>query len=117
LYVLTVPENFNDLYSLPPEVLTAIRGVLGKDLFVRLESSSQLCLFVYDNNTFIVESFLPYASNVRMALDKKYTKLKALTSSGGFLGSGQAMLGQSRGDKTIFETFLAPHSYRVFAAE
>lgn len=117
LYVLTVPENFNDLYNLPADVLTAIRGVLGKDLFVRLESPSQVCLFVYDNNSFIVESFLPYATSVRMVLDKKFTKLKSLTSSGGFPGAGQGMPGQPRGDKTVFETFLGPHSYRVFAAE
>ncbi len=117
MYVLTVPENFNDLYNLPPDVLTAIRGVLGKDLFVRLESPSQVCLFVYDNNSFIVESFLPYAASVRMVLDKKFTKLKPLTSSGGFPGAGQGMPGQARGDKMVFETFLGPHSYRVFAAE
>jgi hypothetical protein len=118
LYVLTVPENFGDLYNLPPEVLNVIREVMTKDLFVRLEGPAQVSLFVYDNNTFIVESFLPYATSVRMVVDKRFTRLKELTMSGGFPGAGgQGMPGQSRGDRIVFDTFVAPHSYRVFAAE
>jgi len=52
LYVLTIPENFSDLYSVPPEVLTQIRNVLLRDLFVRVESPGDVSLLVYDNNTF-----------------------------------------------------------------
>ena len=58
LYVLTIPENFSDLYSFPAPILTQIRNVLLRDLFVRIESPGDVSLFVYDNDTFIVESFL-----------------------------------------------------------
>jgi hypothetical protein len=118
LYVFTIPDNFGNLYHLPAEVLNLTREIVSKDLFVRLEGPSQFCLFAYDNHTFIVESFLPHMSSVKLVLDKKFSKLRDLSSSGGFPGmSGQGMPGQSRGDKMVFETFLAPHSFRVFAAE
>jgi hypothetical protein len=117
LYVLTIPENFGDLYHLPSDVLNVIREVLTKDLFVRMEGPGQVSLFLYDNNTFIVESFLPHAASVRLVLDKRFTRLKELTA-GGFPGAGgQGVPGQPRGDKVVFDTFVFPHSYRVYAAE
>jgi hypothetical protein len=110
LYVLTIPESFGDLYNLPVEVLTAIQEVVMKDLPVRMESPSQVSLFVYDNNTFIVESFLPHASSVRIVVDKHIGKLRELLS-------GREFQGQLRGEKRVFETYVWPHSYSVFAAE
>jgi hypothetical protein len=59
LYVLTIPENFSDLYSFPVSVLTQIRNALLRGFFARIESPGDVSLFIYDNDTFIVESFLP----------------------------------------------------------
>ncbi len=59
LYILTIPDNYSDLYQYPPEVLNRIRTVVTQDLNIRLEGPSQVSLFYYDNGTFIVESFLP----------------------------------------------------------
>ena len=58
LYVLTLPENFGDIYNLPAGVLNPLRRVLTRNLFVRLQGPAQVSLFAYNNNTFIVESFL-----------------------------------------------------------
>ena len=44
LYVLTIPENFSDLYSYPSQVLTQIRNVLLRDSFVRIESPGDVSL-------------------------------------------------------------------------
>jgi hypothetical protein len=66
LYVLNVPEEMNDLYSLPASVLDAIRQYLTPDLPVRLEGPSQVSLFEYNNDTFVVESFLDHPVAVRM---------------------------------------------------
>ncbi len=57
LYVLTIPDNFSDLYQYPPEVLNRIRSIVSGDLRVRIEGPSQVSLFCYDNGTFIVQSF------------------------------------------------------------
>jgi len=110
LYVLTIPQTQGDLYSLPPEVLGAIRNVLARDMFVSLEGPAMLSLFAYDNNTFIVESFRETFGMARILTERKITKLKDLMS-------GQVMSGQARGNRTVFETFVRPGSYRVFAAE
>jgi hypothetical protein len=110
LYVLTIPENFGDLYNLPPEALAALRGVLAKDLFVRIEAPSQVSLFVYDNDTFIVESFVPHLTVARVVAEKRITKLRDLVT-------GAEVAGQPRGEQMVFDVPLAPHSYRAFAAE
>jgi hypothetical protein len=110
LYVLTIPDGFGDLYRLPIEVLTAIRSLLSKDLFVSVEAPAQVSIFAYDNGTFIVESFLPHATGVRIVTDARFTRLHDLVS-------GREVTGQKRGDKTVFEAPVWPHSYRAFAAE
>jgi hypothetical protein len=66
LFVLTIPDNFGDLYNFPPEVLNRIRSVLSQDINVRIEGPAQVGLFVYDNGTFIVESFLPENVNIKI---------------------------------------------------
>jgi hypothetical protein len=90
MYVLTVPEKFSDLYSFPAQILTQIRNVLLRDLFVRIESTGNVSLFVYDNATFIVESFLPDAVDVKISLDAKFAKIQEVTT-------GQEFSGQSSG--------------------
>jgi len=42
LYVLTIPDNFSDLYRLPAEVLTRVKETLLRDLYVRVESPAQV---------------------------------------------------------------------------
>ena len=119
LYVLTIPDNFADLYSLPAEAITAIKEVMTRDLPVRVEGPPQVSLFVYDNDTFIVESFLPNPVEVKIVVDKRVTGLKDLLGGRGFGGGprGRGMTPVPRGDNVVFETFIAPHSYRVFSAE
>lgn len=110
LYTLAIPQAQGDLYSLPAEALAPIRNTLARDMFVSLEGPALMSLFAYDNNTFIVESFRETYGPVRILTDKKITRLKDLTG-------GPDLTGQARGDRTAFETFLAPGAYRVFAAE
>lgn len=109
LYVLTIPQAQGDLYSYPAEVLNAIREVIAPGLFVRLEGPSQVSLFVYDNDAFIVESFRESSGMVRLITDKRIAKLRDLVS-------GQEIPGQPFRGGTAFETMLRPGSYRVFAA-
>ena len=72
IYVLTIPEDFSDLYHYPVPALNFIRNILGQDLKVRLEGPSKVGLFVYDNNKAIVESFLDEPVTVTLvAGDKK----------------------------------------------
>ena len=113
LYVLTIPDDPGDLYSLPPQVLTQIRAVVGGDLPVRLEGPSQMGLFLYDNQKFIVENFAPPGGGtvtIKAVAGGKYTKLVDIVS-------GEQIPGQASGDRMVFEIALRPASYRVFSTE
>jgi hypothetical protein len=121
LYVLTVPDNFSDFYSFPTAILTQIRNVLLRDFFVRVESPGDVSLFVYDNGTFIVESFLPESVEIQVSLEPQFGKIRELTTGQEFSGKpggtaagfGFSMGGSKR---MIFPVQIKPHSYRVFSA-
>ena len=67
LYVWTLPENLNDLYRLPASVLEALRRYLAAGLPLRLEAPARVSLFAYDNDTFVIESFLDQPVAVRVS--------------------------------------------------
>jgi hypothetical protein len=113
LYVLTIPDNFGDLYKLPPQVLNQIRTAITGDLPVRIEGPSQIGLFAYDNGKFIVENFVAPGGNsvnTSVIVDKKFPGLVDVVS-------GQRIAGQPRGEQMVFEIALPPASYRVFSTE
>jgi hypothetical protein len=114
LYLLTVPDNFDDLYKLPPEVLARIRSTLMGDLYVRMDGPAQVALFVYDNHTFIVQSFLPETTQVRLIVEESRGSLK--DSLSGETLSGEPILDwrkQPTG-KIGYETAINPHAFRGF---
>ncbi len=122
LYVLTIPENFSDLYSFPAQILNQIRNVILRDLFVRAESPGDVSLFVYDNNTFIVESFLPESVDVQISLEPRFTRIQELTTGQEFSGkpggsAGGFGFGMSGSQRTIYPIQIKPHSYRAFIAK
>jgi hypothetical protein len=121
LYVLTIPDNFNDLYRFPPDVLSAIKSIIMRDSPVRLDAPAQISLFTYDNNTFIVESFLPTEETVALSVPKEFTKLHELLSDQ--MIAGQAERAAQPGgfgnrppapSRTLFQVQMQPHSYQVF---
>jgi hypothetical protein len=117
LFVLTVPENFGDIYNLPPEVLNRIRNILSQDINVRIEGPAQVSLYVYDNGTFIVESFLPEDVSIKIITDKKTGKLNNILSGEEITGKTALdgrIWGRERDEITTFDVTVKPHSYLVF---
>jgi hypothetical protein len=122
LYVWTMPENFSDLYALPPSVTSAIKDQVMRDFPVRLDGASKVALFAYDNDTFIVESFLPAETDVKISVAGNFSKLRNLVTGEEITGHAppaerrrwQQNTGASH---TLFDIHLPPHSYAVFAAE
>ncbi|MEJ2627202.1 MAG: hypothetical protein P8078_01390 [bacterium] len=110
LYVLTVPDNFGQLYEFPQEILTDIKKVLMKDLFVYTDSPSQVGLFMYDNHTFIIHSFKEHNTTVRIHMDKNFNKLIDILSN-------REIQGNKEEKENIYTINIYPHSYRVFKAE
>jgi hypothetical protein len=123
LYVLVLPENFGDLYNLPPDILNPIRGILSQDLPVRLEGPAQVALFAYDNHTFVVESFLPKPVDVKVSVAGESLKLRDLLSDRVLTGAETPSAVWPRRSavpdtkRTDFSVTLKPHSYAVFAVE
>ncbi len=119
LFVLTIPENFADLYQLPQPVLRAIRSCVLADFPVQLDAPAQVSLFAYDNQTFIVESFLDRETPVTVSVAGGYTKLHNLVT--GETVAPKAGSNESRRMGGVpwadFEFMLQPHSYVVFAEE
>ena len=122
LYVLTIPQAQGDLYNYPQGVLTPIRNVLAKDMFVRLDAPAMVSLFAYDNNTFIVESFNDNPVTARVVTDARITKLHDLVTGQELTGQAPAAGMGGRGGRggaaptTTFEVPLTHGSYRVFSA-
>jgi hypothetical protein len=118
LYVLTIPENLTDLYQIPAETLTAIKTFVMGDFPVRLEAPSQVSLFVFDNNTFIVESFLDHEINVKVSTTGAFTKIKNLFSDETIDGQAPPAPSARRmsfgAPRTTFAITLKPHSYLAF---
>jgi hypothetical protein len=122
LYIWTMPDNFHHLYRLPPAVTTAIKDVVMKGFFVRLDGPSQVALFAYDNNTFVVESFLDQETDVKVSVAGGFTKLRNLVT--GEVLSGEQpqppspwMRRHSEEKRTVFRVHVLPHSYIAFSAE
>ncbi len=118
LYVLTIPENFADLYQLPVPVLSKIRSIVAGHLRAQLEGAGNICLFLYDNNTMIVESFSDDPQDIRIAIDKEFTALTDLSNNKNLSGSIRGARGgwseAREPEKLVFELNLKPHSFRIF---
>src|ERR1022692_2942530 len=87
LYVWTMPDNFTDLYALPPGVTSAIKNFVMRGFPVRLDGPAQAALFTYDNAVLIVESYLPVETDVTVSVTGEFTQLKNLVT--GEMISGQ----------------------------
>ena len=125
-YVLTVPENVADLYSLPPGVTSAIKSYLQQDFPVRIESPPEVALYAYDNGAFVVESFRRDDSEVTVSVVGEHVKLKnAMTGEAPKELVQTADPGETRRlrdglagpARTRFKIAVPPHSYLVFAPE
>jgi hypothetical protein len=122
LYVITIPNDFGNLYDLPEAVLNEFRRILSKDLDVRIEGPSKVGLFMYDNGTFIVESFLDKPITIRVITSDNIEKLTDLVNGAVYdklpppPDTGFNFFRMMRGAEknNTFRVTLPPHSYKVF---
>lgn len=128
LYVLTVPNDPADLYSLPTNVLSVLRATIGSAEPIRLENApAQVALFRYDNNTFILQNYLPTTTDVTVSVAGKIPGIHNLMTGDqvspaprnnpGLGGSGGPGFGPPppvTPPRTSFKITLLPHSYMAF---
>ncbi|GHU14527.1 permease [Betaproteobacteria bacterium] len=121
LYVITIPDDYSNLYDLPQGILNSFRQILSKDLDLRIDAPAKVSLFLYDNGTFIVENFLDepvtFKINAKEGIEKftdiltgaVYNKQPTVVNNNPFARRFRA------DDKTnVFTVTLMPHSYKVF---
>ncbi|MDA3821024.1 MAG: hypothetical protein PF450_00215, partial [Bacteroidales bacterium] len=119
LYLLVIPENFADLYNLPSEVLDNIRETVCKPLGIEIKGGSKVSLFLYDNNTLVVESFNDEAVEVELLLSKMANTVTNL-STGEILKMSPVPEIQRRGgrvstpEKFGYKITLPIHSFKAF---
>ncbi|HEU4484716.1 MAG TPA: hypothetical protein VFR96_04440 [Povalibacter sp.] len=120
LQVLTVPENFADLYHYPQAALDEIRRVVTSNLPVRLEAPAKVSLFVYDNDTFVVHNFRDEAVEVRAVMNSGTAIEDVGTHAKIALAdrAGNGIAGKLNVPATRVASFdLQPHSFRVFRVQ
>jgi len=116
-YVWTIPDNFVDLYNLPESVLNRLRQVVAGHLNVRLEGPAKISLFVYDNHSFLVHSFLDQEVSVKILLNKNENEITDAVSGEKISGESQkSSFGNPKMDSDVklFEIKIKPHSFRGF---
>lgn len=121
LYVLTIPDNFADLYNLPPKALNKIREILSGGLDVSIEGPANISLYLYDNHTFIIESFLDTETQLKVVTPTNFNQITDLSSNDVIKGEARR---QTYNDfrykyppKKSFMVTLKPHSFRIFKYE
>ena len=117
-----MPDNFNDLYALPPDVTAAIRNFVLRGFPVRLDAPTQVALFAYDNGAFIVQNFSASAADVKISNLGNSTKLKNIVTGETLAGKlppprGWTWQTETAEDRVSFSTQLPPHSYAVFTMD
>jgi hypothetical protein len=118
LFVLTVPDNFIDLYRLPDAVLNRIRQDVAGSLAVVLEAPGEVSLFLYDNSSFVLESFQDEKIRVNVLLDPEIRELKDVMTGDKISGKQRIapeFMGRKFGkDAAVFQLEILPHSFRAF---
>lgn len=131
LYILNIPNDPADLYALPPSVLSVIRAALGSAEPIRIDNApAQVALFRYDNNTFIVQNYLPVPAEVVISIMGKASGIHDLLTGKniapvpptvrGFGEFGGRFRGQAPAGpppRTSFTFTVLPHSYVSYAVE
>jgi hypothetical protein len=107
LFVLTIPEDFGELYNYPKKVLKSIRSVMQGEASVSIDTISKVGLFTYSNKTFAVESFLPFQEEVSIIVNKPQSRVIDIET-------GKELQGITIEGKTVFEVAMLPTTYKLF---
>lgn len=115
LFVLTIPDDFGNLYDYPAGALNVIRKAMSKDTGAYFEGPSKVALFPYDNKTMVVENFNDEAVNLRVVINDKVSALRNLLTGEQLKPvevqfSRNRFIGYSEG-QTVFNLSLPAHSY------
>lgn len=119
IYVLTIPDDFGQLYDYPQPALKEIRRILSRDLDAYLDAPSKVSLFMYDNRTLVVENFNDTPVDIAVMMNKDQAKITDLLT-GDVLNAVSPVIPdnpwyrRNMSTDVSFKMTLPPHSYRAF---
>ena len=120
LFVLTIPDDYGNLYDYPAPALNVIRKVMSKDVGAYIEGPSKVALFPYDNKTLVIENFNDHPVSLRVVVNTKVNSLRNLLTDEQLKpaekAQPQGMFFRSRffgydDGQTVFDVQLPAHSY------
>jgi hypothetical protein len=116
MFIWVVPENFSHIYALPDLALNRLRNILSRDVKVHIEGPAQIALFTYDNNTFVVESFLDNPVTITLVTEesKSIMDLKSKQVFSGESTQNEKIYGREGNNITRYQVTIEPHSFRGF---
>ena len=116
IFVWVIPDNFSHLYALPSNALNRYRAVASVDTQVFIQGPSQVALFTYDNDTFVVHSFhdTPVDINAVVHGTKGITDLTTGEVISGTQEMSEKIYGRERFDASTCPVSIPPHSFRAF---
>ena len=120
LYVLTIPDDFGNLYDYPEGALNEIRRRMSRDMDLYLEGPAKVSLFLYDNKTVIVENFNDNPVNVKLVGTtglKKLTDLETGETIDAAVEQMPAFFRRMAAPSPKAAMTIKPHSYRAFRDE
>ena len=119
IFVLTIPDDFGNLYDYPAGALNVIRRNMSKDVGAYIEGPSKVALFPYDNRTMVVENFNDTPVSLLVVVNAKVSALTDLLN-GTQLKPVQVNTASPYGrnrfrgysdSQSVFELSLPAHSY------
>lgn len=119
LYILTIPDDFGQLYDYPQEALRVIRKVMSKDLDAYIDAPSKVCLFLYDNRTMVVENFRDEPVDITICMDINQQQITDLLTGKVIKAvweepAATGFHGKKEEPEAKFKMTILPHSYKGF---
>jgi len=104
-YVLNIPGNIGDISNLRRDVMNTAKKFVLADSQVRIEAPAGVRLFMYDKETYVIQSFIDTAVKIRVV---KQPAANACTSS------VCSTVPDHETDESSTEMTIAPRSFRLF---
>ena len=95
------------IYITIARVLNSLRKAFSPNAKVSIDTVGNVGLFTYDNNTFVVKSFLPHQQDISIYVDEQNVKLVDMVT-------GESVNGICANDRTVFNINLSPMLYRAY---
>lgn len=92
-----------------------IRKTASIDMPIHIEAPSQIGLFTYDNNTFIVESFRETNAEVTVIVHNENASLYPIAANKHQMGTEINRI--THDGMTYFKIFMRPGSHKAFRIE